>query len=130
MVTQQKPLIAISNHDAVLLGLIQKTFEDDGYRTMLLPTGSAGYNVVKEYRPDLIMLDTWLQNESGAWLLLQILRMDPETKHIPVLLTTAEGGDFAKRADSLPKESGIDLIAKPYDQESILEKARAALARR
>jgi two-component system alkaline phosphatase synthesis response regulator PhoP len=127
--TVKPQVVAIANHDAVLLGLLQQTFQEAGYDTMLLPTGSAGYQVVKEKKPDLVMLDTWLADEAGAWLLVQILRMDAETRHIPVLLTTS-GSDFGQRADALPKESGIDILNKPYNPEEVIEKARQALERK
>ena len=123
------PLIAIANHDAVLLGLLRTTFENEGYRTMLLPTGSPGYQVVKDHKPDLVLLDTWLDNESGAWLLVQIMRMDPDTKHIPVLLASSGLSNFDKVAEALPKESGVDVLPKPYDASEVLAKARMALER-
>jgi DNA-binding response OmpR family regulator len=96
---------------------------------MLLSTGSPGYQVVKDHKPDLVMLDTWIDNEPGAWLLVQIMRMDPETKHIPVLLTSSERSSFDKVAEALPKESGVDILPKPYDSSQVLAKARTALER-
>jgi CheY-like chemotaxis protein len=126
--TATHPLIAIANHDAILMRLLQNVLEGDGYRTLVLPQGSAGYDAVKTRRPDAILLDTWLANREEAWLLLQILRLDPETVHIPVLLTGSDGTEFEHRAELLEKNSGVEILGKPYDTPELLSKMQQLLS--
>jgi CheY-like chemotaxis protein len=46
-------------------------------------------SVVKEVRPDLVVLDLIIGNEDHGWQLLQKMKMDRETATIPVIVCSA-----------------------------------------
>jgi len=124
----QAPLIAISNHDPVLLRLLDNALADQGFRSMILPHGSTAYEVIKKTKPDLIMLDVGGSPED-SWVLFQILRLDEETIHIPVLIASSDPTQFQKTALGLEQHSGVDVIDKPYDRRLLYERITDLLQR-
>jgi DNA-binding response OmpR family regulator len=125
----QAPLIAISNHDPVLMRLLDGALTKQGFRSMILPQGSTAYEVIKKNKPDLIMLDVGAGAPEDSWVLFQVLRLDEETIHIPVLIASSDPTQFEKTALGLEQHSGVDVIDKPYDRQLLYERITDLLKR-
>jgi CheY-like chemotaxis protein len=67
----------------VLLGLAR----DKGFKVLVAQRGSVALALAREYRPTAITLDIFLPDMLG-WTVLSHLKMDPETRHIPVQIIT------------------------------------------
>jgi CheY-like chemotaxis protein len=120
-------LIGIANHDPVLIRLLSTVLEDAGYRTLHLPQGSAAYEEIKKSQPDLIVLDTWLENREAGWQLFQVLRLDPETKEIPVLICSSDLAEFEKRATALEEHGHVGVLHKPFDIDVLVRSVKRLL---
>ncbi|MFA6131696.1 MAG: response regulator [Patescibacteria group bacterium] len=57
--------------------------------------GSKAFQRVKEYKPDLILLDLFLPGKPGE-VILEEIRSDAETKNIPVLVATVKADKEAR----------------------------------
>ena len=82
---------------------------------------------VREYKPDLIILDVMMPELSG-WQLCRIARADPAMKDIPIILLTALGA-AEDRVKGL--EIGAeDYISKPFNNKELILRVRNLLSRK
>ena len=69
----------------VLLGLAR----DSGFKAIVAQSGAAALTLARAFRPTAISLDVFLPDMLG-WTVLNNLKMDPSTRHIPVQIITCE----------------------------------------
>ncbi|MGD9803720.1 MAG: HAMP domain-containing protein [Hyphomicrobiaceae bacterium] len=84
-----EPVFLIIEDDAhyarTLLGLAR----EKGFKGIVATKGSAGLSLAKQFRPAAISLDLSLPDMHG-WTVLNQLKLDPATRHIPVQIITIE----------------------------------------
>ncbi len=82
--------------------------------------------LIKDKRPDLILLDWMLPGMSGLEL-AQRLKNDPDSKDIPIIMLTARG-DENDRIRGL--DCGADdYVVKPFSPRELLARIKAVLRR-
>ena len=69
----------------ILLGLAR----DKGFKGIVAMKGAMGLSLARQYRPAAISLDIFLPDMLG-WTVLNQLKLDPATRHIPVQIVTLE----------------------------------------
>jgi HAMP domain-containing protein/signal transduction histidine kinase/DNA-binding response OmpR family regulator len=69
----------------VLLGMAR----DKGFKGIVSSKGAMGLSLARQYRPAAITLDIFLPDMLG-WTVLNNLKLDPSTRHIPVQIISAE----------------------------------------
>lgn len=104
--------------------LLTKRFRAEGYDTEAAYNGEEGLEKVKEYTPDLIVLDIMMPKIDG-YEVCQRLKSDEQTKYIPVLMLTAKG-------DVEYKVRGLDIgaddyLGKPFDYKELSARVRSLL---
>ncbi|HEY1805843.1 MAG TPA: HAMP domain-containing protein [Terracidiphilus sp.] len=62
---------------------------DKGFRILVASTGSEALTLAHEYHPAAISLDVFLPDMLG-WTVLNRLKLDPSTRHIPVQMLTLD----------------------------------------
>ncbi len=67
---------------------ISTLVETSGYKPLVAKDGEEGLKMVKEHKPDLVILDVMMPKESGLKLYREI-KTDDTTKHIPVIMVSA-----------------------------------------
>ena len=122
------PLIGIADHDPVLMRLLDQVLTEAGFETIQLPEGAGAYDEIKKHRPDLILLDTWLESREAGWILFQVLRLDRETREIPVLICSSDLEEYEKRAASLETHSRVAVLNKPFDINELIARVEQLLA--
>jgi len=90
---------------------------ENHHHCLLAGSGEIGLELAKEYLPDLIVCDLMLTGIDG-FTVLNTLKTDEMTSHIPVILLTA-------RSDQESKLKGLNLSAddylgKPFQHEELL----------
>ncbi|MDT8441696.1 MAG: response regulator [Desulfuromonadales bacterium] len=116
----ETPCILLVDDDLINLGLLEKILAPH-YRTVSTTDGFEAIRLVKEHRPDLILLDMLLPQLNGLEI-CGLLREDKRLKTIPVLFLT--GHDRAG-ADILAQDLGVvDLLQKPYALDSLRLRVR------
>jgi CheY-like chemotaxis protein len=87
------------------------------FRFLVAADGESGLAMVKEHRPDLVLLDLHLPRRSGEEVLDEI-RLDPAISAIPVVIVTA---DLTPGTERRLREAGAtDFMAKPVDIARLL----------
>ncbi len=95
----------------------------------LCPEGTAAHTVIAREQPDLIVLDTWLETREGGWTVLQTLRLDEATTHLPILLCSSDPEEVKRRMSQLQTMPNIAFLAKPFDPQSLLRSVTRFLER-
>ena len=96
----------------------------DGIRVSHLADGASALDLIRNDRPDLVILDHMLPGLSGLEI-LSALRADPEIGAIPVMMLTARGRD----RDAAERAGADCFMSKPFSNAEILAEVRAMMAR-
>jgi hypothetical protein len=102
------PVLLIIEDDATFARILADLAHQRGIRTLVALRGSAALPLAREFNPGAITLDINLPDMAG-WTLLDRLKQDPVTRHIPVHAIT---GDDNRRL-------GLALGAMTYLEKSI-----------
>ncbi len=88
-IAETDPVLLIIEDDPhyarILLGLAR----DTGFKGIVATKGAIGLSLARQYRPTAISLDIFLPDMLG-WTVLNQLKLDPATRHIPVQIVTLE----------------------------------------
>ncbi|HEU6449212.1 MAG TPA: HAMP domain-containing protein [Verrucomicrobiae bacterium] len=95
----------------VLLGLAR----DKGFKTIVATRGHAALTLARQYLPTAITLDIFLPDMLG-WTVLNNLKMDPATRHIPVQIISIE----EERQHGL-SHGAFSYTIKPATQEGLTQ---------
>jgi DNA-binding response OmpR family regulator len=96
----------------------------DGLRVSHAIEGAAALILIRQDRPDLVILDHMLPGMSGLEV-LTALRADPDNRSLPVMMLTARGRDR-----EMAERAGADrFMTKPFSNAEILSEVHAMLER-
>ena len=105
--------------------LLSRYLANEGYNYIQAKDGLETLEKTRYYLPDLILLDINMPHKDG-FAVLEEIRTDPATEHIPVIILTAA------RLDPLEIQSGLnmgadDYVTKPFDRKELLARIRTKL---
>jgi len=83
-----KKKVLVVEDNINLRKLIVEKLEQEGFDTFVAETAEHGMHLVKEKRPNLILLDIMLPGGMNGFDLLEQLKRDPILKAIPVIILT------------------------------------------
>src|SRR5690348_11942767 len=111
--------IIVVDDQPTILDMVQMALEMEGYQVETSQSGVSLWQMQAPF-PNLILLDIFLKGEDGR-AICRALKLDDQTKHIPVILLSAH-----MNADGALRESGADaFLAKPFHLNTL-----SALVRR
>lgn len=107
--------VLIVDDDSAILEATKIVLSTNDYQVKTLTSSKKIVEVIKKEKPDLILLDMWLQGEGGDTI-AKNLKSQAGTKKIPIILMSANQ-DLKRVA----KESKADnYIAKPFDIDALV----------
>jgi putative two-component system response regulator len=120
-----EPRILIIDDEPINIRVMNKYLSELGYTRCSGQTDSRlALTDISRDRPDLVILDVIMPHVTGIQI-LQELRKNPQTAHLPVLILTA-AVDRETRLSVL--ESGAtDFLSKPIDPSELAPRVRNAL---
>ena len=92
--------------------------EENGFTPIEASNGEEGLKLLKEERPDLVILDVLMPRQSGIRL-FRDLKTDKSLKHIPVILLSGIAKKTFLRSQKALTEFGGESVPEP---EIYLEK--------
>jgi two-component system cell cycle response regulator DivK len=115
--TMSKTVLIVEDN-VLNMKLFNDLLEGHGYHTLQAVDGGQVLKMVREHRPDLILMDIQLPTISG-FQITQQLKEDDELRSIPVIALTA----FAMRGDEERiRSAGCDAyLTKPITVASFLK---------
>jgi DNA-binding response OmpR family regulator len=124
VIVRKKVLIVEDDPD--LVELLSFNLRASGFA---VGTATDGLDAIKKARsiiPDLILLDLMLPELDGFGV-CEILRRDPATAGIPIIMVTAMSSQFARLAGM---EAGAnDFITKPFSPKQLISRVHEILGR-
>ncbi len=115
--------IAVINDDTAFLQLMLDLLSDVGYDVTLHKEGAGAHEQVRHEHPDLIILDIRMERPDSGWLVLEMLRLDPSTSEIPVIVCSADSHQLRTKREML-RDQHCETLEKPFDLDALLEIVR------
>ena len=103
--------------------LITLALRMEGYEVLQATDGRMALQMVRDERPDLLLLDVMMPHMSG-YEVAQALQEDAETVAIPIIFVTAKG-EMEDRVQGLGLAT--DYVSKPFAVPELLARVRATL---
>ena len=118
------PTVLVVEDDPVILRLLEVNFELEGFTVLLAHDGAEGIEVARANQPDVIISDIMMPRTSGLEL-VELLKRDPSTGSIPVILLSAK----AQAADQRQGiEAGADdYVTKPFEPLDLVDRVNRLL---
>src|SRR5262245_6809015 len=107
-------LLLIDDDPHLLPDQLRQVFPAPAHRVEIAPRGSEGLERARDGRPDVILLDLRLPDQSGLDVLKQLRRMDAR---IPVVLVTVVRS--AEAAIEAMRQGAYDYLLKPLDMQKL-----------
>lgn len=112
--------------DSSIRELIVYTLSASGFIAEGFDCADSFFDALKNKIPSLVLLDIMLPDTDGMQI-LDLLRKNPQTKDLPIILLTA-------KSDRIDKIKGLDAgaddyITKPFDVLELISRTKAVLRR-
>ena len=107
--------------------LIEAYLDGTGWEVRLSADGGDTLQQVRDWHPDVILLDIMMPKLSG-FEVCKRLRADPATKDLPILMITAL--DQASDVDRAVDAGTNDFLTKPINKMDLVRRVQAMLASR
>ncbi|MCD7918128.1 MAG: response regulator transcription factor [Clostridiales bacterium] len=119
-------MIAIVEDDESIAALEQYALRSNGMDAAIYHDGAAFFRGLETSLPELVILDVMLPDLDGL-MILQRLRENHATRHVPVMMVTARGSevDIVQGLDG----GADDYLTKPFGIMEFLSRVKALLRR-
>jgi CheY-like chemotaxis protein len=126
-VPKKKQRVLVLNNDSDFLDLMKQLLEEEGFDVETRKVWDKAYDVVKDSKPELVILDVLLDLERRGFQLIDLLTLDPETREIPLIVASTATMQLHERRDAF-SSMGIPVISKPFDLDTLLDLIRRSLS--
>jgi len=118
--------ILVIDDEADIVELVSYNLKKEGFVVDSALNGETALGKIRKGKYDLVVLDLMLPGIQGMEL-CRILRNDPKTEALPIIMLTAKGEEVDK---ILGLEMGADdYIAKPFSPRELVARVKAVLRR-
>lgn len=123
------PKLLVIDDDQETCEYIKEFFEQRKYAVLTADSGKKGFTIIKQQKPDLVLLDVNMETMNGLEVLKEIKKYDPAIAVI--MVTVASDDDTRQKARELGAD---DFIRKPihrdYLEGTVLLKISALIRER
>ncbi|KAF0145569.1 MAG: response regulator [Nitrospirae bacterium] len=110
--------VIVIDDEPFILMMIEDKLKKAGIKVITLRESINAVSVVKNEKPDLIILD-WMMPELSGIDLCKMLKSEPDIAKIPIFMLTAKGQEADEQ---LGLKCGVTrYITKPFSPKSLLE---------
>ncbi len=113
MIEPGNAVLLIIEDDLHYARLLCDLARDSGFKVLLAMRGAEGLALAREFHPTAISLDVFLPDMVG-WTVLNHLKQDPDTRHIPVQILTVD----EERRHALAR-GAFAFVTKPATAEEL-----------
>ncbi len=118
--------VLIVEDEAAIVTLLKYNLEKEGFHVISTGDGSEAVKMVKDHRPDIIVLDWMLPGMTGIEIAKHI-RWNEDIKNTPIIMLSARGeeGDRIRGLDS----GADDYMVKPFSPPELISRINAVFRR-
>ena len=113
-ITPGDRVVLIVENDPAFAKILLGIARDRGFKAVVALDGDDGLTAVSDYRPDAITLDIDLPGGTDGWGVLDRLKHNPETRHIPVHIISG----VERRQQGL-KAGALAYLEKPVSMDTL-----------
>lgn len=119
-----KARILVVDDEIYVLHILDFSLSMEGFEVQTAMSGEEALQKVKEWKPDLIVLDIMMIGMDG-YEVCRTLKADPATKSIKVILMSSNG----RKADqqTVADAGADDCIGKPFGPPQLIKKVNNLL---
>lgn len=117
-----RPLVLVCDDDRSIRTVMQTMLEQRGYRAICAASGQEALQQAAKQQPDVILLNLMMPGMHG-WETLEVLKQQPHTKDIPVIILSGLMPDARE-----PHPQISDWIVKPPDEGALFQALEKAVA--
>ena len=123
---EEKTKVLIVEDEVAIVTLLRYNLEKEGFTVFSTGDGEEAVKMVKDHRPDIIVLDWMLPGMTGIEVCKQI-RWNQDVKNTPIIMLSARGeeGDRIRGLDS----GADDYMVKPFSPPELISRIRAVFRR-
>jgi len=121
-----KASVLVVDDEQDIVELVEYNLNKEGYRVLTVATGEDALRVTKSQTPDAIVLDLMLPGVDGLEV-CRLLKADPNTRHIPIVMLTAKGSEADVVAGL--ELGAADYVTKPFSPRVLTARIKAVLRR-
>jgi DNA-binding response OmpR family regulator len=125
--------ILIIDDDPDIRRTLQVILESNGYHVITSADPDLGMEMLKDQRPDLLILDVMMTTWQDGFVMSREIRNDSELKNTPILMLTAIDGitgfDFKDCAGDSTWVPVDTFLNKPVESQTLLEEVDKLLSR-
>jgi len=126
MAAMETTVLVVEDEPAIV-ELVSYSLREAGWKIQSVASAGAAWNAICERRPQLMLLDWMLPDQSGLRLLSRV-RADRNFADIPVIMLTAKSMEEDKLAGL--NTGADDYVTKPFSPRELLARSRALLRRK
>jgi DNA-binding response OmpR family regulator len=116
--------VLIADDEPNIVASLEFLMEQAGFEVKLAVNGQEALELVASFQPDLVLLDVMMPVKNG-YEVCQILKSDPATRAVKVVMLSAKGRDV-EVAKGL--ELGADAyVTKPFSTRDLVAQIRDML---
>jgi two-component system, NtrC family, nitrogen regulation response regulator NtrX len=116
--------VLVVDDESDISALVAEILTDEGYTARMAASGEEAIALVRERRPNLVLLDIWLgESRFDGLKVLDILKADHP--NLPVIMMSGHG--TIETAVATIKKGAYDFLEKPFQAERLLVMAERAL---
>jgi len=123
--TVRRGRILVVDDEKALAQMLREALERDGHRVITAGDGAEALQRLAEGEFDVVISDVKMPGMDAWQLLAEVGRRHPQLKD-SVLLTT--GDTVSPEPEELARREGLELIAKPFDIDDLLDRVRERLS--
>lgn len=125
--TEDEPIkVLVVDDEPEILELVAPALRDQGYLVYEAENGDEAIDVIREFRPVVVVLDVMMPGLSG-WEVCRMVRFDPDLEGVRIIMATGIG-DVANAANSL-LYGADDALDKPFRLDVLVQKVGALVDR-
>jgi CheY-like chemotaxis protein len=109
--------VLIADDERALRLLVRATLESSRIAILEAANGREALELARAEKPDLVLLDVQMPELDG-FTVCQMIKADPATSHIPVVILTAYG--FASDAERSKGVGAAHHLMKPFSPFALL----------
>ena len=116
--------LVIADDSSTILAMVELAVRRDGYEPVTAVDGIQALEVIREHRPELVIIDAMMPGASG-YEVCKALREDPDGPRPYVIMLTAGGRDSDREKAA---EAGVDeFMTKPFSPSALRERVKEIL---
>ena len=119
--------VLLVEDDDLIVRLYEKLFKLEKFDIKTADNGQAGLDALKEYTPDIILLDVMMPEMNGLEMLNR-LKADEATKSIPVVVLT-NVSDVSIANEAISRGAVLSLVKSESEPEDVVAAVKGVLAR-